>query len=161
MYTRRGSVSRHHHTHHTSIITDFRRFVVFRTSLRSLLALGTVAAIAHAPVLAQGPNAKSNVIEVKMVEISPTQFTFTPAKITVKQGDVVRFTQTKVNVHNVEFKATPAGADLGALKVGPYLMTVDQVYEFTIDKRFVAGNYDYVCTPHETMGMKGQIIVTP
>ena len=109
---------------------------------------------------AQGPNAKLNVIEVKMIDISPTAFAFSPAKITVKQGAIVRFTQTKVNVHNIEFKGIPAGADLGDLKVGPYLMSVDQVHEFTIDQRFVPGTYDYVCTPHELMGMKGQIIVT-
>lgn len=128
----------------------------------SLLSLGAALVLATAPLQAQGPNANSpvNVIEVKMVETSATEFAFSPAKIIVKPGTVVRFTQTKVNVHNVEFKSFPAGVDLGDLRVGQYLMSVDQVHEFTIDRRFLPGTYDYVCTPHAMMGMKGQIIVT-
>ena len=141
------------------------RSLVFRPSLLSLgasiaIVLAIVPAIEPLKSQAQAPNAKANVIEVKMVDISPTEFGFSPAKITVKQGDIVRFTQVKVSMHNVEFKGFPTGVDLGDLKVGPYLLAADQVHEFTIDKRFTAGVYDYVCTPHEMMGMKGQIIVT-
>lgn len=141
------------------------RSLVFRPSLLSLgAAIAIVLAIEPVKSQAQAPNAKAsaeaNVIEVKMVDISPTQFAFAPAKITVKQGDIVRFTQVRANMHNVEFTGFPTGVDLGDLKVGPYLMAADQVHEFTIDKRFTVGVYDYICTPHEMMGMKGQIIVT-
>ena len=128
---------------------------------RSILAtLAAALVLATVPAGAQGPNPGASVIEVKMIDISPTEFGFSPAKITVKQGDVVRFTQVKVNMHNVEFKGFPVGVNLGDLLMGPFLMAADQVHEFTIDKRFAPGTYDYVCTPHETMGMKGQIIVT-
>lgn len=126
----------------------------------ALLALTAATTIAAAPFTSEPVPPTGRVIEVKMVEITPTQFAFTPAKITVKAGDVVRFTQVKANVHNVEFKAIPTGANLGALMFGPFLMTADQVHEFTIDARFTAGSYDYICTPHATMGMTGQIIVT-
>lgn len=126
----------------------------------AFVALAAAVSIAAAPASAPSVPPTGNVIEVKMVEISPTQFAFSPAKITVKAGDVVRFTQVKANVHNVEFKAVPTGANLGALMTGPFLMTVDQTHEFTIDARFTAGTYEYVCTPHQTMGMKGQIVVT-
>lgn len=137
------------------------RSLVFRPSLLSLgAAIAIVLAIVPLKSQAQAPNAKANVIEVKMVDISPTEFAFAPAKITVKQGDIVRFTQAKVNMHNVEFKGFPTGVDLSDLKVGPYLLAADQVHEFTIDKRYTAGVYDYLCAPHEMMGMKGQIIVT-
>lgn len=128
---------------------------MFRSALLALAATIAAAPFTSEPVAPTG-----KVIEVKMVEITPTQFAYTPAKITVKVGDVVRFTQVKANVHNVEFKVVPSGANLGALMVGPYLMTADQVHEFTIDARFAAGTYDYICTPHATMGMTGQIIVT-
>lgn len=126
----------------------------------ALLALTAAATIAAAPFTSASVPPTGKVIEVKMVEVSPTQFAFTPAKITVRAGDVVRFTQVKANVHNVEFKTVPAGANLGELMVGPYLMTVEQVHEFTIDARFAVGTYDYICTPHAAMGMTGQIIVT-
>ena len=129
-------------------------------SILATLAAALVLAIAPLQSQAQAPNAKTNVIEVKMIDISPTEFGFSPAKITVKQGDVVRFTQVKVNMHNVEFKGFPAGVNLGDLLMGPFMMTVDQVYEITIDKHFAPGTYDYVCMLHVSMGMKGQIIVT-
>jgi plastocyanin len=119
----------------------------------ALFALAAAVSIAAAPASVPSVPPTGKVIEVKMVA-------FSPAKITVKAGDVVRFTQVKANVHNVEFKTVPTGANLGALMTGPFLMTVDQVHEFTIDARFTAGTYDYVCTPHSTMGMTGQIVVT-
>ena len=132
-----------------------------RTALFALAAVTLAAATLAATPFVNDPVAPTGkVIEVKMVEVTPTQFAFSPAKITVKAGDVVRFTQVKANVHNVEFKVVPAGSNLEALMVGPYLMTVEQVHEFTIDGRFAPGTYEYVCTPHATMGMTGQIIVT-
>lgn len=134
---------------------------MIRSALLALTAAAGIAAtIAAAPFTNASVAPTGNVIEVKMVEVSPTQFAFSPAKITVKAGDVVRFTQVRANMHNVEFKTVPAGANLGELMSGPYLMTADQVHEFTIDARFAAGTYDYVCTPHAMMGMTGQIVVT-
>lgn len=130
--------------------------------LRSAFSVAVLAlAVVAAPLQAQGPNATGNVVEVKLVDVSATQFAFSPVKITVKRGDTVRFTQLRVNAHNIEFRGFPAGVDLGAARTSPFLMTPDQVHEVKIDARFAPGTYDYVCTPHETMGMKGQIIVLP
>ena len=131
---------------------------MLRTALTALV-VGLV--VTSAPVQAQGPSAPSNIVDVELVDVSSTQFAFSPAKITVKRGDVIRFTQTRVNAHNIEFKGFPAGVDLGDIRVGPYMMTPGQVYEVKVDARFAPGTYDYVCTPHESMGMKGQIVVVP
>lgn len=130
---------------------------MIRPTLTLLAAISLLAAAAPAPT---DPTPTPAVVEVKLIDISATQFGFSPAKITVKRGDTVRFTQTKVNGHNVEFKTFPAGVDLGAARMGPFLMTPDAVYEIKIDERFKPGTYDIVCTPHEMMGMKAQIIVT-
>jgi plastocyanin len=126
----------------------------------AVLAAASLTTVAPVSSETESPTT-SKVIEVKLVDVSPTEFAFSPAKITVRAGDVVRFTQTKVNAHNVEFKTLPAGVDLGDARVGPYLMAVEQVYEVKIDARFKPGTYGYVCTPHELMGMKGEIVVTP
>ena len=131
---------------------------MFRTALASL---SIACVLVSAPAAAQGPDVRGTVVEVKMIDVSATQFAFSPAKITVKRGDTVRFTQVRVNAHNVEFRGFPAGVDLGDVRVGPYLLAADQVYEVKIDARFAPGTYDYVCTPHATMGMTGQIIVLP
>jgi len=96
---------------------------------------------------------------VKMVDVSDTEFKFEPAELTVNPGDVVQFVATSVTPHNVDFRSLPEGVDLGDQSVGPYLMEDGAIYEITIDDRFVAGDYGYVCTPHEFMGMTGTFTV--
>ena len=61
--------------------------------------------------------------------------------------------------HNVEFRDLPAGTNLGAAAMGPFLLTAGETYEVTIDDRFAPGTHKYVCTPHEIMGMVGTITV--
>jgi len=131
---------------------------------KSLFSISAALVLVAGPLAAQGPKAKvggadARTFEIKMIEVTPTKFEFSPDSITVRQGDIVRFTQTKVNAHNMVFKVVPAGVDLGDLKEGPYMLAVEQVHQFTIDKRFVPGTYNYTCTPHEVLGMKGRIIV--
>lgn len=101
------------------------------------------------------------VVVVKTVDVSPTEFKFEPANLTVIPGDTVRFTQTTATPHNVEFRAVPAGTNLGSAKMGPFLTTVGATYDVVIDARFATGVHNYVCTPHEVMGMKGTITVAP
>jgi plastocyanin len=99
--------------------------------------------------------------EVKMVDISATEFQFEPADITVKRGDVVRWIQTTAMPHNVEFREGPDGAVPGLeTPIGPFMATPDETYEVVIDAAFQAGTTKYVCTPHEFMGMVGSITVS-
>lgn len=100
-------------------------------------------------------------VEVRMVDKSPTEFVFEPAEVTVRPGDVVRFVQTGVMPHNVEFRAVPEGVELaGDVQMGRYLTRKGETYDLVIDERFGAGKYDYVCTPHSALGMTGTISVT-
>ena len=89
--------------------------------------------------------------------------TFQPAKITVAPGTVVRWTnvgKTDAHVVSDDVKVAkdakdvsiPAGAKAfrsGEIKPGG---TFDQTFT-------VAGEYKYICVPHEGMGMKGEITV--
>ena len=123
----------------------------------TLLGLGFL--ILAGDVKAQKPDNGPQVVTVRMVDKSATQYIFEPADITVAPGTVVRFELTGFIPHNVEFKDVPAGTDLGDTRLGPFLLRKGETYEITIDERFVAGTHQYVCTPHEMMGMKGTITV--
>ena len=123
----------------------------------ALLGLGFLFLVDEAK--AQKPDDGPQIVTVRMVDKSATQYVFEPADITVAPGTVVRFELTGFIPHNVEFKDVPAGTDLGDARFGPFLLTKGATYEIAIDERFVAGTHEYVCTPHEMMGMKGTITV--
>lgn len=91
--------------------------------------------------------------------VGMVDFAFEPADLTVRPGDVIRFTQKGIQPHNVEFRRVPRGVDLGGTRMGPFLVKKDDVYELRIDARFKPGIYEFVCTPHELMGMKGRFTV--
>ena len=120
-----------------------------------VIVLGTTAWRSADPPQAPG----GRLVIVKMVELSATSYRFQPATATVNPGDTVRFVQTSAMPHNVEFTKTPAGAQLGSAKLGPFLTTSGQTYDVVIDARFPGGQYRYMCTPHFALGMLGVIVV--
>lgn len=126
-----------------------------------LLAIVVSAGWTGGGALAGGPGqagdtngpATDTVHEIRMIDTGGSTWRFEPAKIEVHRGDVVRFIQDDVVPHNVEFKDTPAGAELGSAVMGPFLLEKGATYEVRIDERFAPGTYDYVCTPHAPLGM--------
>ncbi len=94
---------------------------------------------------------------------------FVPADVTIKQGGAVKFVMITGGPHNVAFDptTTPAGGkdQLNANMTGqlselssPMLLNPNEAY--TISFAGVApGKYDFHCTPHLQMGMKGSITV--
>jgi plastocyanin len=98
-----------------------------------------------------------------------TGYRFDPEKITVKRGDAVKWVMVSGGPHNVAFDAAtlPSGAQTqlsanmpeqqGPLS-GKMLMNANE--EYTISFAGVpAGTYNYVCTPHLAMNMKGVVTV--
>lgn len=73
--------------------------------------------------------------------------TFVPPSITVNAGDSITFRNTGVILHNV--KAKDGSFDTGDLTAGQS-RTVKITKGTTVD---------YVCTYHETLGMRGQVTV--
>ena len=128
--------------------------------LRGALAVAVVGLVALVSISWTGRAPAPQTIVVKMVDVSPTEYKFEPANITVNPGDTVRFEQTGVMPHNVEFRDMPAGSNLGAAKMGPFLSATGETYDVIIDGRFTAGKHNYVCTPHEALGMTGSITVS-
>jgi manganese oxidase len=129
------------------------------------LARAVVVAVIGAGVAVAGcSSAKSaetgRVHEVRMVE-EGASMRFEPANLEVRRGDVVRFVQDGAMPHNVQFvrNTAPRGSDIGDYWMGEFLTKKGDVYEVRIDERFLDGSWDYVCTPHISMGMKGSLVV--
>lgn len=121
-----------------------------------------VLAVAAQPLRAQAAMSHTpHAMNVSMTQVSATRFAFEPAQIVAHPGDTVRFVQSGVMPHNVQFKRVAPGASLGAAMMGPFLTTPGQVYTLVIDNRFTLGSYDFTCTPHESMGMNGTLTVAP
>jgi plastocyanin len=107
------------------------------------------------------PDAGGQVHEVQMVSTQGgASGEFQPKTLNVKKGDVVRWTMADgVVMHNVSF--TQADSNPGGFTPpadSPFLTQQGQTFELKID--FAPGTYNYVCVPHEAMGMVGSITVT-
>lgn len=91
-----------------------------------------------------------------VVEVGPDgQYTFVPGTdepLTIETGTTVRFVW-KSNTHNVHVTSQPDGANWQGH---------DQIENegFSFESTFtVPGTYEYVCEPHESLGMVGTIVV--
>ena len=94
---------------------------------------------------------------------------YSPAELTIKSGDVVKFVVKTGPPHNVSFYADsiPAGAadvlnkamtETMAPLTGPMKVGIDEAYEVSFAGA-PAGEYKYFCTPHIPFGMHAKIIV--
>jgi copper-containing nitrite reductase len=94
--------------------------------------------------------------------VGMTDMGFSPATITINAGEKVTWTNTSQVTHNVIADARRAVVPVdiklpaGATPFGSAMLQPGQKFSRTFD---VPGIYRYVCTLHETSGMKGIIIV--
>ena len=121
-----------------------------------------------APAAGAAAPATGKTWEVKML-VDVTTYKFEPANLTIKQGDAVKFIMVSGGPHNVTFQnvtdaaakaqldANMQGAKMGELS-GPMLMTPNEGYVVSFAK-VPAGTYNFICTPHAAMNMKGVITV--
>jgi plastocyanin len=106
--------------------------------------------------------------EVKMIG-DATGYRFEPAAITVKAGDAIKWTMVSGGPHNVDFSATANAAaksqidaNMSGTKMGPASSQMVMQPNETITVSFAnvpAGTYEYICTPHAAMNMKGSVTV--
>jgi plastocyanin len=117
--------------------------------------LGTCAVLAVAMVSACSsdeetpPDTNANVVNV---EVTSNQFT--PASVTIKVGQTVRW-RWAGGTHNV-VSGPDCNTEDGNFKSGAPQGggTFDHIFE-------KAGTFPYYCEPHCSMGMKGTVIVEP
>lgn len=136
------------------------------TDSAAAAATATPGAATTGAVTLAPPTGKT--VEVKMIG-DATGYKFDPANFTIKQGDAVKFIMVSGAPHNVAFlnvtdpavktqlDANMPGQKLGELS-GPMLMQPNEAYTISFAK-IASGKYDYICTPHAAMNMKGIITV--
>jgi plastocyanin len=113
-------------------------------------------------------------VEVKMIG-DEKGYRFEPANLTIKVGDGIKFVNVTGGPHNLAFNTEPeaskaqldanmpaqtgAGpsAKLGELS-GPLLTAANDTYTVSF-AGVKAGVYDFNCTPHLALNMKGQVTV--
>ncbi len=110
--------------------------------------------------------------EVKMIG-DGNSYKFDPADLTIKEGDGIKFTVVSTPPHNVAFDAAQPGladaavksqldANMGPNKLGelssPLLLNVGDTYTISF-AGVKPGKYNFNCTPHLAMNMKGSVTV--
>ena len=106
--------------------------------------------------------------EVKMTG-DGTNYKFEPENLTIKAGDNVKWTMVSMGPHNVAFD--PAEITAAAKPqlmanmdnqmselTGPLLNNAGETYEISF-ANIPPGKYNYHCTPHLAMNMRGSITV--
>jgi plastocyanin len=150
-------------------------------SSRGWLMLGTVVVLVlvgpvpadgrdtRPPALMDAPTAVAGkTVTVNMLG-DAKGFRFEPSNITVSNGDVIKFVNVSGGPHNVAFypDKIPAAAKSAlsaalpnqlSSMTGPFVTTPNGTYTMTFAK-VPPGKYDYFCTPHLALGMKGVITV--
>lgn len=90
--------------------------------------------------------------ETVVVSVDSTNLRFSPSSVTITEGDTVRFFWSgQALPHN-------AVENNGVFDSGEPERNVD--YSFTFE-RGTNGTYEFVCEPHASAGMVGQITVEP
>jgi plastocyanin len=139
--------------------------VVSKETPRYLVALSAMALIAALVSIGllslhlRSAAASATPLIIEMVDMPPT---YQPAKLTIKVGETVEWKNTGTSVHHASSDpssavnpgdvSNPPGAkpfDSGFLQPGQSF-----TYTFT-----VPGRYKYICAPHETSGMAGEVVV--
>jgi plastocyanin len=109
--------------------------------------------------------------EVKMIG-EGNSYKFVPADLTIKAGDGIKFTVVSIPPHNVAFDPALVPADvkaqldanMGANKIGELSSALLLNIGDAITISFAGikpGKYEFHCTPHLAMNMKGTVTVTP
>ncbi len=123
---------------------------------------------------ADAPTATASGIvhEIRMQLTASGSYVFSPANMTLKVGDAVRWINESGPPHNVAFKADnlpTSGEDFltqayasDAQKIGPMsgrlMIQVGDTYEISFAGA-PPGTYGYTCTPHEALGMSGVLTI--
>ena len=84
------------------------------------------------------------------ITVDSTNLRFSPSDVTISEGETVRF------LWNGELLPHNAVESEGVFDSGEPSRNVDYIFTFEIGMN---GTYEYVCEPHEDMGMIGTIVV--
>jgi len=115
------------------------------------LLLFSFSTIISNPVLSEENNKVISSEEV-IITVDSTNLRFSPSEISIMEGDAVRFFwQGQLLAHNAVERN-------GVFDSGEPERDVDYWFKFEIGMN---GTYEFVCEPHESANMIGEIIVNP
>lgn len=115
------------------------------------LLLFSFSTIISNPVLSEENNKVISSEEV-IITVDSTNLRFSPSEISIMEGDTVRFFwQGQLLAHNAVERN-------GIFDSGEPERDVDYSFKFEIGMN---GTYEFVCEPHESANMIGEIIVNP
>ena len=121
-----------------------------RDAIKSLISIGLTAATPA--------EAKGNTLEISM-----TDSAFVPPTITIYAGDEVTWKNPALLLHTITFDPAQA-ADKSNIKLPTGVQpfgSADLSEDGTFTHMFTEkGTYAYVCKYHESMGMKGTVVVS-
>ena len=90
--------------------------------------------------------------EVVIISVDSTNLRFSPSEVTLNEGDTIRFFWSgELLPHN-------AVESNGLFDSGEPSRNVDYSYTFNVGEN---GTYEFVCEPHESVGMVGTVNVEP
>jgi len=132
---------------------------------RRLLGLGLIgiaAALSVAAVVGMhlgSASASAPVVVIKMVDMPAS---YQPATLSIKVGETVEWKNVGSSVHHASSDPSAAinPADVsnppGAKPFDSGFLQPGQSFTYTFT---VPGTYKYICAPHETSGMLGEVVV--
>ena len=108
-------------------------------------------------------------IEVRMLQDAQGNYKFDPADVTIKPGDGVKFVLVSGEPHNVAFDPSQVPAN-GKAQLSanmptqvselssPMMLKPNESYTISFGE-IPPGKYEFHCTPHLAMGMRGSVTV--
>lgn len=127
-------------------VKAMRRPVALSLILCAFLLTGSIG------LDAQHHHKEADHVLATTITVDSTNLRFSPSDVTISEGETVRFFWSgELLPHN----AVEAN---GVFDSGEPSRNVDYIFTFEIGMN---GTYEYVCEPHEDMGMVGTITVEP
>lgn len=128
---------------------------------RSLAALALAAALGGCAT--EGPAYGPPAEDVAATVEATNSLVFEPSVVRIHAGETVEWRNQSLFTHTVTLtRDKVAASDEARLPAGaqPFAATLPpgQIFRHTFE---APGTYGYVCDPHESFGMHGQIIVAP
>jgi len=121
-----------------------KQIIILLVLFGVFLAIGCAGNNTQQPAApAETPATPQAAGEGKIVDVSISNFAFTPASVTVSAGDTVRWTNQDSTTHTVKGSSFESGQ-----------LAQGDTYEFTFTE---PGVYDYACSIHPSM--KGTVTV--
>jgi plastocyanin len=136
-----------------------RRLPGFLIGLSVIALAIAIAVAAIVGVHLRSAGASTTPFEVKMIDSPPT---FQPSRLSIHVGDTVEWKNAGTSIHHASTDTSSAvnPADISkpsnAKPFDSGFLQPGQSFSYTFT---VPGTYRYICAPHETSGMSGEVTV--